>query len=247
MDFVGNNSVHDRRSHRTAWTSTEEASLLEGVSKYGLGKWKFILGEFEFHSTRSSVDLKDKFRNLKRQEEQQPHAYFKILEASRNQAGAALYRYSYAPSVWQCARSEGLRWRQILEEFKERLRSMHQIVSEEINALPEQASLEEASQVTNESIEISEEANNEKNEDESEEETIEKNSENKEESQEEANLQPQLPTASSEEKFFEVDAVEMPVVLLPPRKQPAAAAEQPKNEKERKKNQLKNRFKKIKY
>ncbi|KAF3625231.1 Single myb histone 2 [Capsicum annuum] len=49
------------------WTPDEEAALKAGVHKYGPGKWRTILKDPEFSkvlSSRSNVDLKDKWRNM---------------------------------------------------------------------------------------------------------------------------------------------------------------------------------------
>ncbi|KAK9848171.1 hypothetical protein WJX84_004055 [Apatococcus fuscideae] len=49
------------------WTSEEESALREGVSKYGVGKWRLIQKDGIFAGVlrnRSNVDLKDKWRNL---------------------------------------------------------------------------------------------------------------------------------------------------------------------------------------
>ncbi|KAJ0241020.1 TRF-like 6 [Hirschfeldia incana] len=56
-----------RRKHHRAWTLSEVTQLVEGVSKYGAGKWSEIK-KFSFSSYphRTSVDLKDKWRNLLR-------------------------------------------------------------------------------------------------------------------------------------------------------------------------------------
>uniref|UniRef100_A0A1J3FNX0 Telomere repeat-binding protein 6 n=1 Tax=Noccaea caerulescens TaxID=107243 RepID=A0A1J3FNX0_NOCCA len=56
-----------RRKHHRAWTLSEVTKLVEGVSKYGAGKWSEIKKlSFSSHSYRTSVDLKDKWRNLLR-------------------------------------------------------------------------------------------------------------------------------------------------------------------------------------
>ncbi|XP_042021898.1 single myb histone 6-like [Salvia splendens] len=50
------------------WTPEEEAALKAGIQKYGIGKWSTILKDPEFSTdlrSRSNVDLKDKWRNLK--------------------------------------------------------------------------------------------------------------------------------------------------------------------------------------
>ncbi|KAL2900644.1 Telomere repeat-binding factor 1 [Bienertia sinuspersici] len=49
------------------WTAEEEAALKAGVSKHGAGKWQTILRDPEYSqvlSSRSNVDLKDKWRNI---------------------------------------------------------------------------------------------------------------------------------------------------------------------------------------
>ncbi|KAF9594427.1 hypothetical protein IFM89_031029 [Coptis chinensis] len=49
------------------WTSEEESALKAGVVKHGAGKWRTILKDPEFSailSSRSNVDLKDKWRNM---------------------------------------------------------------------------------------------------------------------------------------------------------------------------------------
>lgn len=49
------------------WTSEEEEALRNGVKKHGAGKWRTIQKDPEFSpvlSSRSNIDLKDKWRNL---------------------------------------------------------------------------------------------------------------------------------------------------------------------------------------
>ncbi|KAJ2557235.1 hypothetical protein EV175_001468, partial [Coemansia sp. RSA 1933] len=57
-----------RRAARK-WTEEETENLLKGCSKYGVGAWKKILDDpsFTFNS-RTSVDLKDRFRTIRAQE-----------------------------------------------------------------------------------------------------------------------------------------------------------------------------------
>lgn len=48
-----------RRKHHRAWTLSEVTKLVEGVSKYGAGKWSEIKKfSFSSYSYRTSVDLK---------------------------------------------------------------------------------------------------------------------------------------------------------------------------------------------
>ncbi|XP_061981888.1 uncharacterized protein LOC133701804 isoform X2 [Populus nigra] len=54
-----------RRKHHRAWTLSEVMKLVEGVSRYGAGRWSEIKRlAFASSSYRTSVDLKDKWRNL---------------------------------------------------------------------------------------------------------------------------------------------------------------------------------------
>ncbi|XP_027335040.1 uncharacterized protein LOC113849369 isoform X2 [Abrus precatorius] len=54
-----------RRKHHRAWTLVEVMKLVEGVSQCGPGRWSEIKRlSFSSHSYRTSVDLKDKWRNL---------------------------------------------------------------------------------------------------------------------------------------------------------------------------------------
>ncbi|KAJ6700953.1 TRF-LIKE 3 [Salix koriyanagi] len=54
-----------RRKHHRAWTLSEVMKLVEGVSRYGAGRWSEIKRlVFASYSYRTSVDLKDKWRNL---------------------------------------------------------------------------------------------------------------------------------------------------------------------------------------
>ncbi|KAK9124217.1 hypothetical protein Sjap_013819 [Stephania japonica] len=56
-----------RRKHHRLWTLSEVMKLIDGVSQYGVGRWteiKRLL--FSSSAYRTSVDLKDKWRNLLR-------------------------------------------------------------------------------------------------------------------------------------------------------------------------------------
>ncbi|CAN1286808.1 Telomere repeat-binding protein 6 [Linum perenne] len=53
------------RKHHRAWALSEVIKLVEGVSKYGAGRWSEIKRlSFASSPFRTSVDLKDKWRNL---------------------------------------------------------------------------------------------------------------------------------------------------------------------------------------
>eukprot|EP00252_Welwitschia_mirabilis_P003946 TRINITY_DN1402_c0_g2_i1.p1 TRINITY_DN1402_c0_g2~~TRINITY_DN1402_c0_g2_i1.p1 ORF type:complete len:727 (-),score=163.35 TRINITY_DN1402_c0_g2_i1:409-2589(-) len=63
-----------RRKHHRAWTLGEVMKLVEGVSKCGAGRWSEIKRlAFSAHGHRTSVDLKDKWRNLLRASYAQLH------------------------------------------------------------------------------------------------------------------------------------------------------------------------------
>ncbi|CAK9179899.1 unnamed protein product [Ilex paraguariensis] len=54
-----------RRKHHRPWTLGEVVKLVEGVARYGAGRWSEIKRvAFASYSYRTSVDLKDKWRNL---------------------------------------------------------------------------------------------------------------------------------------------------------------------------------------
>eukprot|EP01018_Ginkgo_biloba_P007436 Gb_31297 [translate_table: standard] len=56
-----------RRKHHRAWTLGEVMKLVEGVSRCGAGRWSEIKKvAFSSYGHRTSVDLKDKWRNLLR-------------------------------------------------------------------------------------------------------------------------------------------------------------------------------------
>ena len=55
-----------RQKPNTRWSEEETALLVDAVCVRGTGSWADILEQHRatFHPTRSSVDLKDKWRNL---------------------------------------------------------------------------------------------------------------------------------------------------------------------------------------
>ncbi|XP_073277869.1 uncharacterized protein [Primulina huaijiensis] len=57
--------VSGRRKHHRLWTISEVRKLIDGVSQFGVGSWSHIKKLFFSTSAhRTSVDLKDKWRNL---------------------------------------------------------------------------------------------------------------------------------------------------------------------------------------
>lgn len=54
------------RFRRKRWSEEEEQMLINGVKEYGEGKWAEILEHYGFSAMRTNIDLKDKWRNLKK-------------------------------------------------------------------------------------------------------------------------------------------------------------------------------------
>ncbi len=63
-----------RRESYTRFSPSEQQNLLDGVARYGAGNWKKILSSYSFHSKRTAVDLKDKYRNILRAQERARNA-----------------------------------------------------------------------------------------------------------------------------------------------------------------------------
>lgn len=62
--------VRKRQSLKVPWSSLEIKKLERGINIFGCGRWECILeyGKNVFHPKRSAVDLKDKYRNLRKNE-----------------------------------------------------------------------------------------------------------------------------------------------------------------------------------
>ncbi|KAF4356383.1 hypothetical protein F8388_013248 [Cannabis sativa] len=89
--------ANTRRKRHISWTPEEVVKLVEGVSQCGVGRWteiKRLL--FSSSSHRTSVDLKDKWRNLLRASCTQLHIKEKV-EQSRKQASS-----NYVPDSILC-------------------------------------------------------------------------------------------------------------------------------------------------
>jgi len=54
---------------RTPWTNEEMRWLVAGVTSYGVGHWRDILLCYDFPHYRTTVHLKDKWRNLLRRQD----------------------------------------------------------------------------------------------------------------------------------------------------------------------------------
>lgn len=79
-----------RRKHHRPWTLSEVVKLVEGVARYGAGRWSEIKRlSFASYSYRTSVDLKDKWRNLLRASFAQSPAE-KGMQGSRKHASVPI-------------------------------------------------------------------------------------------------------------------------------------------------------------
>lgn len=58
-------SIISTRRERVRWTHAEEQMLLEGVRSYGR-EWAVMIEHYDFHSRRIPADLKDKYRNIQK-------------------------------------------------------------------------------------------------------------------------------------------------------------------------------------
>uniref|UniRef100_A0A6B2LV33 Uncharacterized protein n=1 Tax=Arcella intermedia TaxID=1963864 RepID=A0A6B2LV33_9EUKA len=56
---------------RLTWTEHEVKQLEKGVAVYGVGHWAEILKAYKFLPERTSVSLKDKWRNLSKKQRSQ--------------------------------------------------------------------------------------------------------------------------------------------------------------------------------
>ena len=60
-------TVSSERKRRKAWSNEEVAAIRTGVAEYGEGQWVAILNRHgDVFSGRTNVDIKDKWRNMKK-------------------------------------------------------------------------------------------------------------------------------------------------------------------------------------
>ncbi|KAJ1472387.1 hypothetical protein T484DRAFT_1975465 [Baffinella frigidus] len=62
----GQHSNKGPRVSAKGFSEEEIDFLIKGVKRFGKGKWKEILEAYEFRNNRSTVDVKDKWRNLEK-------------------------------------------------------------------------------------------------------------------------------------------------------------------------------------
>ncbi|KAL9154141.1 hypothetical protein ABFS82_10G094900 [Erythranthe guttata] len=79
--------VSGRRKHHILWTTAEVRKLIDGVSEHGVGRWSRIKKLlFSSSAHRTSVDLKDKWRNLLKASGSQGQGSLQVGERRRNLA-----------------------------------------------------------------------------------------------------------------------------------------------------------------
>lgn len=95
--------IPKHRRQRQPWTNEDTKKLLKGVQIFGKGNWAIIHQQMQFDSTRSTTDLKDKWRNLidPRKNARTPKDLKKLAELiNREQGNAPIINrvfYGYIP------------------------------------------------------------------------------------------------------------------------------------------------------
>ena len=70
LEFILERSIKtdtSTRRSRMPFSMEEQDYMIQGVRKFGVGQWAKILRQFDFHPSRTSVAIKDKYRTMKRQ------------------------------------------------------------------------------------------------------------------------------------------------------------------------------------
>lgn len=124
-------SKHKQRRQRLEYTEDEEENLLEGVRKRGRS-WTQILATYQFHPSRTAVDLKDKYKSMMRSAESKStrSSYsgrsrtfkpFSMCEERRLRRGIKKFGYSWKSILEQFTFSRD----RTAEDLRNRWRSMH--------------------------------------------------------------------------------------------------------------------------
>lgn len=84
------------------FSQEEESMLLKGVTQLGYGKWKQILQSYKFYWKRTNVDLKDKYRDMRRKQNyarQKSSTSFthSVGSAHSGGSGAPFLQHSFVP------------------------------------------------------------------------------------------------------------------------------------------------------
>lgn len=111
-EFVMRSYTEKGSSHRKnhiSWTAAEVMKLIEGVSQCGVGRWAEIKRQmFPSSSRRTSVDLKDKWRNLLRASFSELQSKRKVKQgrkqASHRVPETVLWRVRELATTYSCAR-----------------------------------------------------------------------------------------------------------------------------------------------
>ena len=94
---------------KVRFSEEEAAALLEGVKRYGVGKWKNILRDPEwqgvFHKKRNDVDLKDKWANMCKHDSSLPRSSTsapRVRFSDKEEAALleGVKRYRTCPGKW---------------------------------------------------------------------------------------------------------------------------------------------------
>lgn len=95
--------VKEKRKERVNWSPEEVNALKQGIQKWGPGKWAVILRDYadEFHESRISVDLKDKWRNIfpvpgKKGKKKRKRAEMEMINEDEAAAKRAKFAFSRA-------------------------------------------------------------------------------------------------------------------------------------------------------
>ncbi|KAL6641005.1 hypothetical protein ACP70R_019186 [Stipagrostis hirtigluma subsp. patula] len=92
---------YKKRKNNEHWTPAEVKLLLKGISKYGVGRWAELQRNYFLTSIRTSVNLKDKWRNLleaytsNKKEKQQKYVLLPLEEPLVAQIRELAAKYPY--------------------------------------------------------------------------------------------------------------------------------------------------------
>ncbi|GFO43760.1 coiled-coil domain containing 79 [Plakobranchus ocellatus] len=90
---------NEMRRQRVPYSEQEIANLLEGVRTMGR-RWQQILCSYNFHPTRTGIDLKDKFKRIaisemEEQKQRRSMLPFSMCEVRRLKRGVKMFGYNW--------------------------------------------------------------------------------------------------------------------------------------------------------